>query len=232
MTTKVLKPKNSFSDFFKKISKFIPNLENFTRAKIELAENEGSIDKGFYTVHDILDSVYLTVFKSYTKEIKKEALNKLLFQKVISMIGKLKSSGKEFLNSISTTTILKEELDLLGENYSVDAGGDFIPEEEFEDISYHQKDFKPTHFILEEGLENNLIGKLFNEDSGSSFSEHRKDIPKIFHYFPSYTKISLELYAFGDQSPKQISKILNLEKKEINSVLKRFIDEFTKKIIP
>ena len=29
-------------------------------------------------------------------------------------------------------------------------------------------------------------------------------------------KISLELYAFGNQSPKQISKILNLEKKEIN----------------
>ena len=172
----------------------------------------------------------MTAFKSYNKEIKTETLRELLFLKVIAIIHKLKSSGEEFLNSISTTTILKEELDLLEENYSVDAGGDFIPEEEFEDISYHQKDFKPTHFILEETLENKLIGKLFKQDSGSSFSEHRKDIPKIFYDFPSCTKLILELYAYGNQSPKQISKILNISKKEINSVIIRFQDEFTKEL--
>ena len=78
--------------------------------------------------------------KELTKQQTK--VDDSLQKEKLAQIDKLKT-----FTFSSDIKVLKEELDLLGENYSVDAGGDFIIEEEFEDISYHQKDFKPTHFI-------------------------------------------------------------------------------------
>ncbi len=233
MITKVLhkkKSKKSFKNFYVEISKYLPGLENFTRTKIEILENEGAIKKEFYTVNDILDAVYLQVFKCYSEEINKESLRKILFLKTISKLHKIKDLESEPANAISTSSILKEELDLLQENYSVDADGDFIPEEEFDDISYHQKDFKPTHFILSEVLEDQLIGKVFKRDAAIALSEHRKDIPKIFHNLPESTNIILELHVFGYQNPSEISQIIGMNKRQINWIISTFLKEFKEQI--
>ncbi len=220
------KSQNSFKDFYAEISKHLPKLENFTRAKIKIAENEGAIKKGFYTLNDILDDVYWQVYKDYSKEMKKESLSKILFLKTISKIDEIIELESQTANSISTSTILKEELDLLEEHYSVDGGGDFIPEEEFDDISYQQKYFKQTHFILNEVMEDKLIGKVFKKDAATSLSIHRKDIPKIFYNLPLNTEIILELYVFGEQNTSEISQILGIKKQRIMWIITTFLKEF------
>jgi len=225
------KSQNSFKDFYAEISKYLPKLENFTRAKIKIAENEGSIKTGYYTINDILDDVYWQVYKDFSKEMKKESLQIVLFLKTISKLDEIKELESHNANSISTSTILNEELNLLEERYSVDGGGDFILEDEFDAISYHQKYFKQTPFILNEVLEDKMIGKVFNKDEATSLSIHRKDIPKIFHNLPpSNTGIILELYIFGELNTSEISKILGIKKQRIMWIISSFLKEFKQNI--
>jgi len=204
------KRQNKFKEFYAEISKYISELENFTKLKIKIAENEGAIEKGFYTVNDILDDVYLQVFQDYD-EFNEQSMRKILFRKTISKLNEIKKTESKPENTIAINSILKEELDLLQENYSVDAGGDFIPEEELDDISYHQKDFKPTHFILNDVLEDQLIGKVFKN-------------------FPANTGPILELHVFGNQNPSEISEILGIEKPKVNLIINTFLKEFKEKI--
>jgi hypothetical protein len=232
MITKVLKKKRkiSFKDFYTEISKYIPGLENFTRAKIKIAENEAAIEKEFYTVNDILDAVYLQVFETYSEELNKESLPEILFLKTIAKLSEIKKIEKKPKYSISTTSILREELDLLDENYSLDAESDFITQEEFDDISYHQKYFKLKNFILNEVLEDQLIGKVFQKNASFFLSEHRKDIPKVFHNLPTNIETILELYVFGNQDASEISQILGIKTQQINLVINEFLKEFKDKI--
>ena len=233
MITDVLhkkKSQNNFKEFYKETSKYISELENFIQAKIKIAENDGVIEKGFYTVNDILDAVYLQVFETYSEELNKESLRKILFLKTIAKLSEIKKTEKKSESSISTTSILNEELDLLNKNYSVDAGGGFITQEEFNDLSYHQKDFKPKNFILNEVLEDHLIGKIFQKNTSFFLSEHRKDIPKVFHNLPTNIETILELYVFGNQDASEISQILGIKTRQINLVITEFLNEFKEKI--
>ena len=60
-----LKQENDFQEFYKKSSKVLPSLKKFAAAKLKLAEKEGLIDKGFYDANEILDEVFMDVFKNH-----------------------------------------------------------------------------------------------------------------------------------------------------------------------
>lgn len=198
----------TFQGFSLKISKFIPALENFTRLKIQISKNECSCEKRFYSVNDILDDVYLQVFSSKSKELNEEYLHRILFRKTILKLNNLKKDIKKHQNSISKRAYLKEELD------------------SFEENCFDKKNFKPIHFILNEVLENQLIGKFFNKNYALILLEHRKEIPKIYHSRPENIGIILELHVFANQSPTQISNILGVDSDTIHMIISKFLNEF------
>ena len=135
------KEENNFKEFYKKISTFIPSLKNFASLKLKLAENESLIDRGFYKANDILDEVFLEVFKTFSPNVDEKQLKQILFLKTIQKISEKTEEEEKYPNEISFDAILKEELDLLNEDYSVEADGDYIFDEDLEDISYKQKSF-------------------------------------------------------------------------------------------
>lgn len=231
MKTKVLnkvKKETEFQEFYTKISKYIPDLENFTRSKLKIAENEGVIPIGFYKAEGLLDEVYLDLYLSDFKKLEDIALKKELFLKSIEIFDKINTIENQITKKIPTHIILKEELDLLEGNYSVDAGGDFIPEEEFDDISYHQKDFRPTHFIMNEAPEKQIADRLFLKENNLFPTMKKKEIAQLIRTLPAKSSTILDLYVFGNQKINEIANILNLEIKQVESVISRITKKLEK----
>lgn len=213
------KQENNFKAFYKTISAFIPSLEKFTFSKLKLAENEGLIDKGFYKANDILDEVFMNVYKTFLSDIDEKKLKQTLFLKTIQKINEKTKEGEKFPNNISIDAILKEELGLLKEDYSVEADGDYIFDEDLDDISYKQKSFKPTHFILDQPLEMELTGKL-NLSNPSLFSDKSRALfGSSFYTLPLISKRIIELFVFGDQTIAEIADTLFVEEENIEKVI-------------
>ena len=215
------KQENNFKEFYKKISTFIPSLKKFASSKLKLAENKGLIDKRFYDVNDILDEIFMDIFKTFSPDMDEKQLKQMLFLKTIQKINKKTEEEEEFPDDIAIDVILKEELDLLKENYSVEADGDYIFDEDLDDISYKQNSFKSTHFILDQPLEMELTGKL-NLSNASLFSDKSRTLfGSSFYTLPFISKRIIELFVFGDQTISEIADTLLIDEEKVEKVIVR-----------
>jgi len=223
-----LKQENNFEAFYKKISTFIPSLNKFAASKLKISENEDLIDKEFYDANGILNEVYMEVFKNFPDDIDEKQLRKMLFLSTIQKINE-KATNEEmeeaFTSNFTVDDILKEELDLLNEEYSVEADGDYIFNKDLDDISYKQKSFKSTHFILDRPFEVQLTGKLSLNINPLSSYKKRNLFGWLYHSLPPKSKTITELYVFGDQNISEISDILLIDEEKV----KRVIDKITKR---
>lgn len=221
-----LKEENNFIDFYKKISKFIPDLKNFIAIKLKIAENQGLIDKGFYEANGILDEVYMEVFKNFTNDLNIKQLRKILFTNTLRNINKKSETEHQWMNKITIDSILKEELDLLNEDYTIDAGGDFILDEELDDISYKQKSFKPTHFILDDSMEKQLAIKLDIDYESKALDRQSNLFGNFFNTIPPVSRTIIELYVFGSQTTSEIAEILVVDEDIVISIINKIKERF------
>jgi DNA-directed RNA polymerase specialized sigma24 family protein len=210
-----------FEEFYKKSLAAMPSLKKFTFSKLKLAENEGLIDKEFYDVNEILDEVFLEVFKTYSNDIDEKELRQILFLKTIQKINRKIERENQFADDINIDTILKEELNLLNEDYSVEADGDYIFDEDLDDISYKQASFKTSHFILDQPMELELTGKLDLSDASLYSDRNRALFSAVFYTLPPISKNIIELYVFGDQDIIEISSTLKVDETTVREVIDR-----------
>ncbi|WP_372794632.1 hypothetical protein [Lutibacter sp.] len=222
------KQENNFKEFYKKISTFIPSLKNFASSKLKLAENEMAINKGFYDANDILDEVFLEVFKTFSSDIDEKQLKQILFLKTIQKISEKTEEEEKYPNDISFDAVLKEELDLLNEDYSVEADGDYIFDEDLDDISYKQKSFNSAHFILDQPLEMELTGKLNLNNASLSSDKSRTLFGSSFYTLPTISKRIIELFVFGDQTIAEIADTLFIDEEKVEKVIVRVKERLEK----
>lgn len=216
-----LKIENNFDEFYKKISKDIMGLKKFAFSKLKLAENEGLIDKGFYDVNGILDEVYLEVFNDFSQDTDEKQLKQTLFLKTIKKIDEKIEKEDQFSKSINLDAVLKEELNLLNEDYSVEADGDYVFDEDLDDISYKQDSFRATHFILDQPMELELTGKLDLNDASLFSDRNRALFGASFYTLPPISKNIIELYVFGNQDILEISETLKVSEDNVRKVIDR-----------
>lgn len=221
-----LRIENNFEHFYKKISNYIPNLRDFIARKLKVAENSGTIDKNFYIADDILDEVYLEVFESFNSKIEKGDLRRMLFEKSLEKIDEKTILEHVFDNEINIDEIVNEELKTMDEKYTVDGDGDFILYDELDDISYHQDDFKPKHYILDQSLEKLLTDKFSLEDLTLQSAKKRKLLGGVFYKIPPRSKAIIELYVFANQSISEISEILIIEEQIVRKVVDKIKEKF------
>lgn len=217
-----------FEEFYKKSSAAIPNLKKFAASKLKLAENEGLIDKGFYDSNGILDEVFLEVFKTYSHDIDEKHLRQILFLRTIQKINYKIEKENQFAEDLNIDTILKEELDLLKEDYSVEADGDYIFNEDLDDISYKQNSFNPAHFILDQPMELEITGKLDLNDSALFSDQKRAVFGATFYTLPPIRKNIIELYVFGNQDILEIAETLKVSGDTVKKVIDRVKERLEK----
>lgn len=213
-----LKKENNFEEFYKKISKDIIGLKKFAASKLKLAEKEGLMDKGFYDANGILDEVFMEIFKNYSNETDEKQLRQAFFLKTIQKINHKIEKENQFADDINIDSILKEELNLLKEDYSIEADGDYVFNEDLDDISYKQNSFNPVHFILDQPMELELTGKLDLRNTSTS-DKRRVLFGGAFYTLPPISKTIIELYVFGDQEIAEIAKTLSIDEKSVTEVI-------------
>ena len=131
-------------------------------------------------------------------------------------------------NSISTKVILEEELRLLEENFTIDAGNDLIMDEELEDISYHQKDHT-SHLLSNEGYQENVLEFLEIKDNAIFEKEENKTtLQKMYDLLPLQTSNVMDLYILGKLNLREIANILEVDILEVKRIID-FVKENFKK---
>ncbi|MDD3723339.1 MAG: hypothetical protein PHW92_12810 [Lutibacter sp.] len=220
-TKEPLRKETNFEEFYKKSSAVLPSLKKFAASKLKLAEKEGLIDKGFYDVNGILDEVFMEVFKKYNYNIDEKHLRQTLFLKTIQKINHKIEKENQFAEDLNIDTILKDELNLLKEEYSVEADGDYIFDEDLDDISYKQNSFTPAQFILDQPMELEITGKLEMSDAPLFSDRNRILFGASFYTLPPISKNIIELYVFGNQDILEISETLKVSEDKTRKVIDR-----------
>ena len=220
------KEENDFEQFYNKISVMEPDLRKFMTRSLKAAENQGAIDRGFYNADELLDEIYLEIFKEFANYMDKEKIKTILFSKAVQKIEEKKIIEQETPEYISTEKMLKEELNALDEQFTMDADGDLILNTELDDISYKQVSERPNNVILDTTLEQQLIKKLDLNDSLLPSLERRTTFGALFTNIPPRTKSVLELFAFGNRSHYEISKILEVPETVIDKIMEKMNERF------
>lgn len=220
------KKANDFASFLELIKKFSKDLEKFTKIKIKNAEHHHLLPKNFYTAEDILMEVYLDVFENLQEDLTEKQLKTLLFQKTIAKFNEILEKENRIRKRIPVSLIVKEELDLLNEDYSVDGNGHFVLIKELPDISYHQKDFKPKHYIIDPDAEKEIVQSLELDDNILEDTEKRTKLANTYFLIPPTSKTIFELYVFGKQSEEDIAEILKIEKDQVKTVITKVVEKF------
>ena len=216
-----LKHETKFEEFYKKCSAAIPSLKKFAASKLKLAEKEGLIDKGYYDANEILDEVFLEVFKVYSSDIDDKQLRQTLFLRTIQKINHKIEKENQFADDLNIDSILKDELNLLKEDYSVEADGDYIFNEDLDDISYKQNSFSAAHFILDQPMELEITGKLDLNDTPLFSDRTRALFGATFYTLPPISKNIIELYVFGNLDILEISETLKVSEDTVRKVIDR-----------
>lgn len=221
------KEENDFEQFYSKIATLEPDLKRFMARSLKAAENEGVIDRGFYSADELLDEIYIEVFKEFSDYIDVDKLKTILFSKAIQKIEEKKVIEQETPEYVSTEEMLKDEMNALDEKYTTQADGDLILNTELDDISYKQVGKRPNNVLLDSTIEQQLVKRMEMNDSLLPSLERRTTFGALYCNIPPRSKSVLDLYAFGNRSEYEISRILEVPETIIVSILDKLKGRFS-----
>lgn len=117
---------------------------------------------------------------------------------------------------------------MLKEDYSVEADGDYIFNEDLDDISYKQNSFNPAHFILDQPMELEITGKLNLNDTALFSDQTRAVFGAAFYTLPPISKNIIELNVYGAQSVDEIAETLKVSGNTVKKVIYRVKERLEK----
>ena len=126
-------------------------------------------------------------------------------------------------NTISTNSILEEELDALEEEYTVDDGFDYIMNDELDDISY-QQDHKHKHLFLYDEHDNSVLSVFEMEDLTENKS--KEVLSNIYNWLPLNVSSIIDLLVFGKLNFEEIAKIKSIEVKRVEFIYEQVKNKF------
>ena len=126
-TFKELSSKSAQSAFDKKVLSAVQHLHPYTKHRIYIAETTGIIPKNMYSSNGIIDECIIELYSSgFNIEAETMAVKLELFKLVDNYMNDLFKKEAYHKNTISTDTILQDELSKLSEDYTVDGDLDFV----------------------------------------------------------------------------------------------------------
>ena len=207
-TFKELSSKFAQSTFDKKVLSTVQHLHPYVKHRIYIAESTGVLPKNMYSSNGLIDESIIELYSNgFNIEAEPMAIKLELFKLVDNYMNELFKKEAYHKNTISTDSILKDELSKLGEDYTIDADLDLVLNTELNDISYHQD--HTNHLYLYEDKETSILKAFELEDLSASQS------PKVFGRFYNWLPINIsnivDLYIFGNLDFDDIAKIKNID---------------------
>lgn len=220
---KHIKTKNRKTKFDKKVLSAIQHIHPYVKHRIYIAESIGVLPKNMYTSNGIIDEGIVKLYKrGFDQDSDALSIKIELFKIIDLYLNELFKKEAFHKNTVSTSSILKEELDNLEEKYTTDADLDYVMDEDLDDISYKQNN-NQKHLFLYENNESTILNALEIENIST---ENKKRLLGNLYSLPIKTTDILDLYIFGKLSFKEISIVKQIEidlvEKIFNTLNKNF----------
>ena len=207
----------------KKVVSVTQHLRAYTNHRLYIAESTGIIPKNMYTSSDLIDEGIAKFYeRGYNIDDNISEIKLKLFKIVDADLNALFKNEAFHKNTMSTHSILEEELDGLEEKFTVDEDFDFIMNEELSDISYNQ-DQNNNVFVYDD--DNEAIKSAF-EISDMSSTRNKHVLGKIYTWLPLNVSDIVDLFVFGNLSFDEIAKVKSIEARRVERILKLAIEDF------
>ncbi len=219
-----LNDKTTQTAFNKKVVSATQHLQAYVKHRLYIAESTRIIPKNMYNSNDIIDEGVAKLYEGgYNIDADAATIRIKLFKIVDADLDVMFKKEKFHQNTMSTNSILEDELDGLDEKFTVDGGFDFIMNEELNDISYKQ-DNEAKHVFLYD--DNNALIKNALEISDLSLKRNKHLLGKFYTWLPLRVSDIVDLFVFGKLTFEEIAIVKSIEIKRVERVLKLAIEDF------
>lgn len=208
-----LNDKATQTAFNKKVVTASQHLHPYVKHRLYIAESTGIIPKNMYASNGIIDESIAEFYENgYDIDIEPNTLKLKLFKIVDTALDAIFKKEAFHKNTISTHTILEEELEALEEHYTIDDGFDYVMNEDLNDISYQQNGHN-KHLFLYDDDSNAVLSAL--DAKTISLNNGKKALGDLYSWLPLNVSNIVDLFIFGRLSFEEISKIKSIETKRI-----------------
>lgn len=219
----------SKSIFDKKVLSVIQHLHPYVKHRLYIAESTGILPRNMYTSTGIIDDSIVKLYsKGFDKDAESTAIKLELFKIADNDLEALFKKEAFHKNTLSTDTILKDELESLNEVYTVDEDFDFIMNDELNDISYKQQNSQ-NHMFLYDSDDSTIFNAFEVTDIPPKNKE--KFLGSIYSRLPMKVSDIIDLYVFGKLNYEEISKVKHMEIGRIEKIFEAFNKRFKRKSI-
>lgn len=219
-----LTDKRTRNAFDKKVVSATQHLQAYVKHRLYIAESTKIIPKNMYKSNDIIDEGIAKFYEQgYNIDADANTIKIELFKIVDADLDELFRKEAFHQNTMSTHSILTDELDGLDEKFTVDEDFDFIMNEELSDISYHQDQEKKHVFVYEDN--NSSLENVF-EITNISTKRNKYLLGKFYTWLPLRVSDVVDLFIFGKLSFEDIAIIKNIEVKRVERILELVMEDF------
>jgi hypothetical protein len=207
--------KSTQTQFEKKVLSAIKHLHPYVKHRLYIAESLGILPKNMYTSTGIIDEGILHLYENgYDIDAEAMAVKLNLFKIIDKDLDQLFKNEGFHQKTMSTHSILIDELDGLNEDYTIDADLDLILKTELNDISYQQD--TTEHLFLYNDQDTTILKAFEMEDLTSKNT--KKLFGKFYSWLPMNVSNIVDMYAFGKLNFDEIAKIKQIETNRIKRI--------------
>lgn len=217
----------SKSIFDKKVLSVIQHLHPYVKHRLYIAESTGILPRNMYSSTGIIDDSIVKLYsKGFDQDAETTAIKLELFKIVDHDLEALFKKEAFHKKTLSTDTILKDELESLNEEYTVDEDFDFIMNDELNDISYKQQNSQ-NHMFLYDSDDSTIFNAF--EVTNVPPKNKEKFLGSIYSRLPMKVSDIIDLYVFGKLNYEDISKVKHMEIGRIEKIFEAFNKRFKRK---
>ncbi|CAH8283188.1 hypothetical protein EV196_102160 [Mariniflexile fucanivorans] len=210
--------------FNKKVVATSQQLHPYVKQRLYIAESTGVIPKKMYASNGIIDESIASFYeKGYDIDMEVNAIKLKLFKYADAELDAIFRKEDFHKNTVSTNSILEEEMEALKEKYTIDDGFDFVMNDELNDISY-QQDQKQKHLFLYDEADNSFLSTFESEDLSENKS--KEIIGSLYGWLPLNVSSIIDLLVFGKLNFEEIAKVKSIEVKRVEFIYEEVKNKF------
>ena len=214
-TLQKINSKTTKTEFDKKVLSAIQHLHPYVKHRLYIGESTGILPKNMYFSNGIIDEGIVKIYENgFDIDADAMEIKLKLFDIVDKDLDELFKREAFHQKTISTNTILEEELDRLKEDYTIDADLDLVLNTELNDISYQQDNSE--HIFVYDDNYTDVLNAFDIEDTAKLKSKNL--LGSLYSWLPIMAADIIDLYSFGKLTFEEIAKVKHIEIENVEKI--------------
>lgn len=214
-TLQKINSKTTKTEFDKKVLAAIQHLHPYVKHRLYIGESTGILPKNMYFSNGIIDEGIVKIYENgFDIDADAMEIKLTLFKIVDKDLDELFKKEAFHQNTVSTHTILEEELGKLNQDYIIDADLDAVLLTELDDISYKQDNTE--HIFVYDDNYSDVLNAFDIEDEAKLKSKNL--LGSLYSWLPIMAADIIDLYSFGKLTFEEIAKVKNIEVENVEKI--------------